>query len=243
MDRERLEQWLDEGLSLEAIGRRAGRHPSTVSYWIAKHGLRATNRDRHAPQGPIGRGELADLLARGLTTRAIAARLGRSQTNVRYWLKRHGLAAARVHGVPPGTPGAPGDVVDGRCPKHGIAPFVRRRDDAWRCLKCRTEAVTERRRRVKALLVREAGGRCSLCGYDASLSALQFHHRDPRQKRFALAGRGATLAIETLREEAKKCVLLCANCHAEVEAGIANLLNETGAPADQSGVARTNGPG
>jgi hypothetical protein len=29
-----------------------------------------------------------------------------------------------------------------------------------------------------------------------------------------------------MREEAKKCVLLCANCHAEVEAGIVKLGSE-----------------
>jgi hypothetical protein len=27
-----------------------------------------------------------------------------------------------------------------------------------------------------------------------------------------------------MREEAAKCVLLCSNCHAEVEAGVATLL-------------------
>jgi hypothetical protein len=32
-----------------------------------------------------------------------------------------------------------------------------------------------------------------------------------------------TRALAKAREEAAKCVLLCANCHAEVEAGIAQL--------------------
>jgi hypothetical protein len=30
-------------------------------------------------------------------------------------------------------------------------------------------------------------------------------------------------ALSAAREEAGKCVLLCANCHAEVEAGVATL--------------------
>lgn len=85
--------------------------------------------------------------------------------------------------------------------------------------------MPDRRRQgtTPALLVQEAGGRCVLCGYDASLAALHFHHRDPREKRFALAAGGTTLALDTLRLEARKCVLLCANCHAEVEAGVATL--------------------
>jgi hypothetical protein len=34
---------------------------------------------------------------------------------------------------------------------------------------------------------------------------------------------GIAYALDTLREEARKCVLLCANCHAEVENGLAAL--------------------
>ncbi len=49
--------------------------------------------------------------------------------------------------------------------------------------------------------------------------ALQFHHLEPSAKSFGLSMRGLTRSIEKLREEAAKCVLLCANCHAEVEVG------------------------
>jgi hypothetical protein len=43
-----------------------------------------------------------------------------------------------------------------------------------------------------------------------------------------------TLGIARMREEARKCVLLCANCHAEVEAGLISAtlvrqFNERGA--------------
>ena len=62
-----------------------------------------------------------------------------------------------------------------------------------------------------------------LCGFDDYAGALQFHHIDPAEKRFQLGGRGLTRALEELREEARKCVLLCANCHAMVEAGVATL--------------------
>lgn len=34
---------------------------------------------------------------------------------------------------------------------------------------------------------------------------------------------GLTKSLESLREEARKCVLLCANCHSEVEWGVATL--------------------
>ena len=76
---------------------------------------------------------------------------------------------------------------------------------------------------MKQILVKEAGGRCVLCGYDAYAGALQFHHLDPSAKAFAVSINGLTFGIESIREEAKKCVVLCANCHAEVEAGLMTL--------------------
>lgn len=79
------------------------------------------------------------------------------------------------------------------------------------------------------MLVAEAGGQCALCGYDRHHAALQFHHVDPGTKSFGLGVRGITRSIEKLRAEATKCVLLCANCHAELEAGAVELPVKSGA--------------
>jgi hypothetical protein len=46
---------------------------------------------------------------------------------------------------------------------------------------------------------------------------------DPEQKRLGLSRAGITLSIATLRDEATKCVLLCSNCHAEIEGGVIEL--------------------
>lgn len=92
----------------------------------------------------------------------------------------------------------------------------------YRCRQCRVEAVARRRRKVKLILAKEAGGRCRLCGYNRCLAALEFHHVNPKTKSFGLSRRGAR-SISWLRSEASKCVLLCSNCHAEVEAGTAKL--------------------
>jgi 5-methylcytosine-specific restriction endonuclease McrA len=76
---------------------------------------------------------------------------------------------------------------------------------------------------VKQILVAEAGGACALCGYCRSRAALEFHHIDPAAKRFAVAARGVTRSLAEARLESEKCVLLCSNCHAEVEAGERSL--------------------
>ena len=97
------------------------------------------------------------------------------------------------------------------------------RDGTYRCLACRVAAVSTRRRRVKEILVAEAGGRCRLCGYDRHVAALQFHHLDPVAKRFGMGTAGLTRGLAVMRAEAAKCILLCSNCHAEVEIGFTAL--------------------
>jgi DNA-binding transcriptional ArsR family regulator len=221
MDAEALEGHLREGLSLGKIGELTGRHPSTVAYWVKQHGLTPVHRDRHAPRGGVDRDTLVRLVDEGLTTRQIAEELGLSQSTIRHWLRRHGLRTHRARR--PNSAGIRGTDPDRQvmmCARHGESLFWLDIRGIYRCLRCRSEAVTRRRRRLKELLVAEAGGRCQLCGYERCIGALQFHHRDSTTKRFGVGERGLTRSLATLREEAAKCILLCANCHSEVEAGI-----------------------
>jgi hypothetical protein len=100
------------------------------------------------------------------------------------------------------------------CRRHGETEFILEGRGYYRCKKCRSERVAQRPRDVKAILVREAGGRCRRCGYDRCIGALQFHHLDPDHKESNIALCGVARSLKRMREEAKKCVLLCANCHA-----------------------------
>jgi hypothetical protein len=89
----------------------------------------------------------------------------------------------------------------------------------WRCKRCVGEAVTRRLQKVKRILVEEAGGCCAVCGYDRTVFNLHFHHVDRKTKSFPISvAMGRSLGA--YRDEAKKCVLVCANCHGEIEAGI-----------------------
>jgi transposase len=221
MDAGILEKYLREGLSLEKIGELTGRHPSTVGYWVRQHGLAAVHRDRHAPKGGVDKQTLAGLVEEGLTTRQIADRLGFSQSTVRHWLRRHGLRTHRARRPDSaGIRGSDPDRMVMTCARHGQTLFWLEARGIYRCLRCRSEAVARRRRKLKAILVAEAGGCCSLCGYDRYIGALQFHHVNGASKDFGLADRGLTRSLDEVRAEARKCVLLCANCHSEVEGGI-----------------------
>ena len=65
----------------------------------------------------------------------------------------------------------------------------------------------------------EGGGCCAVCGYDACVINLHFHHVEPAKKSFAMTmARGKSEAA--YRAEMAKCVLVCANCHGEIEAGL-----------------------
>lgn len=226
MDKRFLEECLAKGMSLEGIGRLAGKHPSTVSYWLQKFGLKANGAVRHAPRGGVTRAELEPLIDEGLTIEGIAQHLGIGDTTVRHWLKRYGLktqGAQRRAALAKMRRAGQRDI-EVECNRHGLTRHVSVASERrLRCVKCRAEAVSRRRRKVKETLVAEAGGQCVLCGYARHPAALQFHHVDPATKSFGLGVRGITRSIARLREEASKCVLLCANCHAELEVGAAEL--------------------
>jgi hypothetical protein len=109
------------------------------------------------------------------------------------------------------------------CRRHGIVEFHRYGSGArgyrWRCKRCVGEAVTRRHQKLKRILVEEAGGCCAVCGYDRAIVSLHFHHVDPSAKEFTVnASHGKSL--RAYRTEARKCVLVCANCHGEIGMGL-----------------------
>jgi transposase len=228
MDRPSLERFLAQGLSLQEVGRRLGRHESTVAYWVEKHGLQAANRDRHLPRGALRKEDLERLVQSGASIAEIADAVDRSKATVRHWLTRFGLKTGNRPGRGPSSQAKAGKdaglaSMTAECPRHGETEFCLDGRGYYRCKLCRSAAVTRRRQKVKMILVQEAGGACRICGYRSNMRALHFHHVEPADKRLELNAKGVALSIKTLRAEAQKCVLLCSNCHAEVEDGTASV--------------------
>lgn len=83
------------------------------------------------------------------------------------------------------------------------------------------------RTKNKIACVKYKGGKCSICGYNKCLKALNFHHIIPSTKSFGISER-LTYSWGTLKQELDKCALLCANCHAEVHAGITKIPGREG---------------
>ena len=91
MNRAQLKRFLEEGLSLAEIGRRLGRHESTVAYWMAKHGLRRTAGSVMRRRRRSVASELEELVDDGLSTAQIGGVLGRAPATIRRWLRKYGL--------------------------------------------------------------------------------------------------------------------------------------------------------
>lgn len=108
--------------------------------------------------------------------------------------------------------------------RHRMSSQGKKRGRKYECIACIKERQTRVRHRKKQTLLDSLGGQCVLCGYKKWVFAIDFHHMDPTQKEFEL-GRGNYRSIEKCLAEAKKCVPLCRNCHAEVETGCQETID------------------
>lgn len=84
------------------------------------------------------------------------------------------------------------------------------------CIECTKAQTLDRQREFKRQCVEYKGNKCEKCGYCKSLSALQFHHIDPTKKDFTIANKNKTKFSDLIKQELDKCLLVCANCHAEI---------------------------
>lgn len=80
------------------------------------------------------------------------------------------------------------------------------------------EYIKSYRKRLKEDLIKLFGGKCQVCGYDKFKSALEFHHLNPEEKEFSISSY-SRLKKSVILNEAKKCALLCSNCHRGLHSG------------------------
>ena len=99
------------------------------------------------------------------------------------------------------------------CGKEGKENFYS--SAKYQCKTCwNKRTIKTGQEKVSALKI-EYGGKCTQCGYDRCLDALEFHHIDPLEKEFHLGERRG-ISIDLLRKELDKCILVCRNCHTEI---------------------------
>jgi transcription elongation factor Elf1 len=112
------------------------------------------------------------------------------------------------------------NIIYRECKHHGLVKFMGWNDNGkihYHCYECNKEDVSNRRRELKKKAIEYKGGKCSICGYNKSVRSLVFHHLDPKEKDFDIGHSGYTLSWEKVKKELDKCILVCANCHGELE--------------------------
>ena len=83
------------------------------------------------------------------------------------------------------------------------------------CGKCHALDIAQRLRDARKAAIDYKGGKCEHCGYSKYVGALEFHHKDPKQK----DPKGLrAYKLSRLFAEVDKCILLCSNCHKEEHA-------------------------
>jgi hypothetical protein len=144
--------------------------------------------------------KLEQWIDEGLSTRRIAYMAGTSQTNVRYWLKAHGLRTQAATKPPVDNE------ICSLCGKKQNPKIDRYRK------KCSACYVKIRRERIRRAAFIYKGGACETCGRsDGPLCAYDFHHREG-SKEFAISHAHSASGAR-IRAELDKCSLLCAFCH------------------------------
>lgn len=84
------------------------------------------------------------------------------------------------------------------------------------CKICHGKLRKKRITNLKQYFVDYAGGKCSMCGYNKCLSALEFHHLDSEEKEFGISQKLSYENKEKILKEMEKCILVCSNCHREI---------------------------
>jgi transcription elongation factor Elf1 len=75
-------------------------------------------------------------------------------------------------------------------------------------------------------LIEMFGNKCGRCNRTYHSCVYDFHHVDPSTKEFILSGSSLGKSLETLKAEAAKCIMVCANCHREIHAEIRDKIRE-----------------
>lgn len=70
----------------------------------------------------------------------------------------------------------------------------------------------QRRKKIKA--VEALGGKCSICGYDRCINALEFHHIEGKEEKPSYII--MRWSWDRVMKELEKCILVCSNCHREI---------------------------
>lgn len=84
------------------------------------------------------------------------------------------------------------------------------------CKACDNNRIMRIQQTLKQKYINYLGGECNKCGYNQCIAALDFHHKNPKEKDFNISKYKSSDNWDKIKPELDKCILLCANCHREL---------------------------
>ena len=105
-----------------------------------------------------------------------------------------------------------GDMVFLRYQKNEKTGHIEAKYMSWAARKKSNEKVVNKRFKFITRYKRLVG--CAFCGYKENPVALHYDHIDPKEKSFTVSKGYKSKGMEALKNEIRKCQVLCANCHA-----------------------------
>lgn len=86
----------------------------------------------------------------------------------------------------------------------------------------RLSATAAKRRNLRFIRrVKQKG--CIIYGYNRCPEAIDFHHLKDKDISISKAANQMRWSIKRLKDEIRKCVRVCANCHREIHAGLIEI--------------------
>lgn len=153
--------------------------------------------------------ELQQLIDEGLSSYQIATKLEVPRSTIQSRLKKFGIKSNSLSfsDKPKSAHSC------SRCGCTDVDKFYGHKK--YICAECFKKESLDRFRKNKKMAVDLLGSSCSRCGYNKSVSALEFHHSDPSVKDPKFSNM-SHWSFARIKDELNTCVLLCSNCHREL---------------------------
>lgn len=208
-----VKELLLRGLSQRVVAKELGLSESTVSYYVSKYKFETLIKQIEPLN--LKKEVLIDLAEKGLSRKQIAEELNVSSSAVYKYLTKYNLKLGELKP----KRGSGGKAICTQCKtEKPISEFYEKKSKGLfhtYCRTCLNKNHVVKQRELKRLALEYKGGKCEKCGYCKSVSALEFHHRNPAEKEFNLARRSCKYFDSEIKAELDKCDLLCSNCHRE----------------------------
>jgi len=177
----------------------------------------------------MDKNKLINLVNDNYSTYDISSELGKSQTTIRYWLKKYKIKTKLpfYRGGNKKKWLVNSKLTCSLCKDNKPLSnfYPKRTSNGYHtyCKECLSKLIIKRQRDFKIKCVEYKGGKCYCCGYKKYLGALEFHHINPKHKDFVISRTSRVSFNDKIKKELDKCILVCSNCHKEIHGGLINI--------------------